>query len=114
MTELPSREDALTAYHQAALDDPMRPLLHRYASGRLVDREAIDYDEIADWFWAITPNEAKHVLRRLGEETEGRIAAALGVTDEAPTTKIQHLCGLMGFGEPDDICPACEQGRSND
>jgi hypothetical protein len=47
--------------------DEFGELLDRIRSGRLVDREAIDYDEIADWFWAITPNEAKHVLRRLGD-----------------------------------------------
>ena len=83
-TQLPSQEDVWTAYHQAAFDDPMRPLLLRFAMGRLVDREAIDYEAA---FRILEPSFDPRVVGVDGWMTardlvDSAFAAALGDTDD--------------------------------
>ncbi len=91
-TPLPSRQAALYP-HEDDIDDYTRwidevalPIVAEWASGRLVDRVAIDYDELAQWFWSHTRSIPLPDWRQVDDEirdfwvNEARLAfaAALG------------------------------------
>jgi hypothetical protein len=41
-------------------------------------------------------------------EVDGSVIGEGGSGDQRE--RVEHMCGLMGFGEPGDMCPACDRG----
>jgi len=88
MSDLPSREAFVHTYHAAPILDKYLPpgwriVLREFGSGRLVDREAIDYEAglaylLKIWVMVYGEEPGQQVRAILWDGIQGGVAAAIG------------------------------------
>ena len=100
--QLPSREEAKTLRNMAAAFDEysaLLPLVDAYAGGRLVDREAIDRDDLAEAVVEYLPDSGPCLICNTGLPAAHRVADsivdAVVAANAAPTARMPFRLLLL-------------------